>query len=90
MNHVRTEGFQESLNFLEVGRHLLTLTLVLVCNLTNNELRITVDLKESFHLHFFGEVKSCYQCFILSFVVEGFEPKSKRAMHPMSFSADKY
>ena len=44
MNRVGAEGFKKILSFLEEGRHFLTLHLVLVCNLVDDELGITIDL----------------------------------------------
>ena len=67
MDRVGAERFQEILSFLEVGRHFLTSHLVLVFNLIENKLGITEDL-QGLQFHLFGEVESCYQRFILSFV----------------------
>ena len=75
MGCLRVEGFQKILSFLEVCHHFLTPSLVLICNLTDNKLGIAVDFQR-FHLHFFGEVKSHYQRFILNFVVGGLELES--------------
>ena len=89
MDCVGAKELQEILSFPYVGHHFFTLSLVLIYNLADDELGITVDL-QGFHLHFLGKIKSCYQCFILSFVVRGFEPESESAMHSMSLGADKY
>ena len=44
MDCVKAERFQEILNFLEVGHHFLTPHVILICNLVDDELGITIDL----------------------------------------------
>ena len=68
MNNVGTEGTQEILSFLEVGRHFLTSRLILICDLADDELRIAVDF-QGLHFHFFGKVESYDQRFVFSFIV---------------------
>ena len=68
MDRVGAEGFQEILSFLEVALHFFTSRLVLICNLVDDELGITVDL-QGLHFYFFGKVESYYRWFILIFVV---------------------
>ena len=87
MDCVGAEGIQEILSFLKIGYHFIIPHLILVHSLANDELGITIDL-QGLYFHFLGKIESHDQCFILSFIVRGFEPIPKRAVHLMSLGAD--
>ena len=48
-----SEGFQMPPSYLEVGRHVLALSLVVPIDLVDDQLRITVDF-DLFYSHFFS------------------------------------
>ena len=67
--------------------HFLTPRLILICDLTNDELRIAINF-QGLHFYFLGKVESYDRCLILSFIIGSFEPKPEGTIHLMSLRAN--